>query len=110
MRFIFRIQSIPLGLFANLTDLLYLDLSNNFLETLPPQTRRLTNLQTLILANNPLELFQLRQVSYNFSERISNSFVFQYFRYLVLTSFLKSMKVHRNLIPFSCHRFKTWKS
>lgn len=46
----------------NLTDLLFLDLSNNFLETLPPQTRRLTNLQTLILNNNPLELFQLRQL------------------------------------------------
>lgn len=39
-----------------------MDLSNNFLETLPPQTRRLTNLQTLILNNNPLELFQLRQL------------------------------------------------
>lgn len=42
--------------------MLFLDLSNNFLETLPPQTRRLTNLQSLILNNNPLELFQLRQL------------------------------------------------
>ena len=32
------------------------------METLPPQTRRLTNLQTLVLNNNPLELFQLRQL------------------------------------------------
>lgn len=60
--FIFRICAIPPGLFINLTDLLFLDLSNNFLETLPPQTRRLTNLHTLILNNNPLELFQLRQL------------------------------------------------
>lgn len=42
--------------------MLYLDLSNNFLDTLPPQTRRLTNLETLILNHNPLELFQLRQL------------------------------------------------
>lgn len=42
--------------------MIFLDLSNNFLETLPPQTRRLGNLQTLILSNNPLELFQLRQL------------------------------------------------
>lgn len=41
--------------------MLYLDLSHNSLETLPPQTRRLSNLQTLILNHNPLELFQLRQ-------------------------------------------------
>lgn len=59
---IFRLCIIPPGLFINLTDLLFLDLSNNFLETLPPQTRRLSNLQTLILNNNPLELFQLRQL------------------------------------------------
>lgn len=45
-----------------MTDLLFLDLSNNKLETLPPQTRRLSNLQTLILSDNPLELFQLRQL------------------------------------------------
>jgi Leucine-rich repeat (LRR) protein len=44
----------------NLTDLLYLDLSNNKLETLPPQTRRLVHLQTLILNDNPLALFQFR--------------------------------------------------
>lgn len=60
--FFCRICAIPPGLFINLTDLLFLDLSNNFLETLPPQTRRLTNLQTLNLNNNPLELFQLRQL------------------------------------------------
>lgn len=45
-----------------MTDLLFLDLSNNDLETLPPQTRRLANLQTLILNNNPLGHFQFRQL------------------------------------------------
>lgn len=55
-----RIDTIPNSLFIHLTDLLFLDLSNNQLETLPPQTRRLSNLQTLILSDNPLELFQLR--------------------------------------------------
>lgn len=39
-----------------------MDLSNNNLETLPPQTRRLVNLQTLILNNNPLGHCQLRQL------------------------------------------------
>lgn len=39
-----------------------MDLSNNNLETLPPQTRRLANLQTLTLNNNPLGHFQLRQL------------------------------------------------
>lgn len=60
--FIFSIDSIPTSLFINLTDLLFLDLSDNNLETLPPQTRRLANLQTLILNNNPLGHFQLRQL------------------------------------------------
>ncbi|KAJ0176501.1 hypothetical protein K1T71_007680 [Dendrolimus kikuchii] len=55
-----KIESIPPTLFVQLTDLLFLDLSNNSLETLPPQTRRLVNLQTLILNDNPLGLFQLR--------------------------------------------------
>lgn len=57
-----NIETIPTALFIHLTDLLFLDLSHNKLETLPPQTRRLANLQTLILADNPLELFQLRQL------------------------------------------------
>ncbi|KAF7288043.1 hypothetical protein GWI33_000097 [Rhynchophorus ferrugineus] len=57
-----HIDTIPNSLFINLTDLLFLDLSNNNLETLPPQTRRLANLQTLILNNNPLGHFQLRQL------------------------------------------------
>ncbi|XP_050429442.1 protein flightless-1 [Adelges cooleyi] len=57
-----RISSIPNQLFVHLTDLLSLDLSNNDLQTLPPQMRRLTNLQTLILNNNPLDHFQLRQL------------------------------------------------
>lgn len=59
---VFSIDAIPNTLFINLTDLLFLDLSNNNLETLPPQTRRLVNLVTLILNNNPLGHFQLRQL------------------------------------------------
>ncbi|XP_060116629.1 protein flightless-1 homolog [Heteronotia binoei] len=56
------IDSIPNQLFINLTDLLYLDLSDNKLESLPPQMRRLVHLQTLILDNNPLMHAQLRQL------------------------------------------------
>lgn len=57
-----QLSSIPNTLFINLSDLLFLDLSHNSLETLPPQTRRLGNLQTLILNDNPLEQYQLRQL------------------------------------------------
>lgn len=56
----FSIETIPNTLFIHLTDLLFLDLSNNKLETVPPQTRRLANLQTLNLNHNPLGHFQLR--------------------------------------------------
>lgn len=56
----FSIDTIPNTLFIHLTDLLFLDLSDNKLETLPPQTRRLANLQTLNLNHNPLGHFQLR--------------------------------------------------
>lgn len=54
------IDNIPNQLFINLTDLLYLDLSDNNLDSLPPQMRRLVHLQTLILNNNPLMHAQLR--------------------------------------------------
>lgn len=56
------IESIANQLFVNLSDLMYLNLANNKLETLPPQMRRLVHLQTLILNNNPLNHFQLRQL------------------------------------------------
>uniref|UniRef100_A0A8C1ZQR5 FLII actin remodeling protein n=1 Tax=Cyprinus carpio TaxID=7962 RepID=A0A8C1ZQR5_CYPCA len=56
------IGNIPNQLFINLTDLLYLDLSDNNLDSLPPQLRRLVHLQTLILNNNPLMHAQLRQL------------------------------------------------
>ncbi|CAL8141139.1 unnamed protein product [Orchesella dallaii] len=56
------IEVIPGNVLMNLTDLLYLDVSNNKLETLPPQTRRLVHMQTLILNDNPLALFQFRQL------------------------------------------------
>lgn len=54
------IDNIPNQLFINLTDLLYLDLSDNNLDSLPPQMRRLVHLQTLILNNNLLMHAQLR--------------------------------------------------
>ena len=57
-----RITAIPSQLFVHLTDLLFLDLSHNKLETLPPQTRRLVNLQTLILNGNPMANYQMRQL------------------------------------------------
>ncbi|RXM32515.1 Protein flightless-1-like [Acipenser ruthenus] len=56
------IDNIANQLFINLTDLLYLDLSDNKLESLPPQMRRLVHLQTLVLNNNPLMHAQLRQL------------------------------------------------
>ena len=56
------ISSIPNYLFINLTDLVYLDLSSNKLEMLPPQLRRLVHLKTLILNDNPLVHAQLRQL------------------------------------------------
>ncbi|UYV73642.1 FLII [Cordylochernes scorpioides] len=56
------IESIPSHLFVNLTDLICLDLANNCLESLPPQMRRLGNLQTLDLSHNPLGHNQLREV------------------------------------------------
>jgi Leucine-rich repeat (LRR) protein len=54
-----RLEIVPSQLFMACTDLLHLDLSNNSLEQLPPQLRRLTNLQTLVLSNNPLSHFQV---------------------------------------------------
>nr|CAH0109694.1 unnamed protein product [Daphnia galeata] len=57
-----NIEAIPSQLFVQLTDLLFLDLSHNRLETLPPQTRRLVNLQTLILNGNPMANYQMRQL------------------------------------------------
>lgn len=58
-----NIDNIPNGVFANLIDLLYLDLSNNKLEMLPPQIRRLTTLQVIRLSDNPLHHFQLKTLS-----------------------------------------------
>ena len=39
---------------------IYIYFSHNNLDALPPQLRRLTNLQTLILSNNALSHFQIR--------------------------------------------------
>lgn len=57
-----KISSVPSHLFINLTDLVYLDLSSNKLEIIPPQLRRLLHLKTLILNDNPLLHAQLRQL------------------------------------------------
>ena len=57
-----HIHTIPNYVFINLTDLVYLDLSSNRLETLPPQLRRLVHLKSLILNDNPLLHAQLRQL------------------------------------------------
>ncbi|CAL4062789.1 unnamed protein product [Meganyctiphanes norvegica] len=57
-----QLEEITAQLFVNCTDLLYLNLCNNKLETFPPQIRRLVHLQTLILDNNPLTHFQFRQL------------------------------------------------
>lgn len=57
-----EIDCIPPQMFINLTDLIHLDLSGNKLETLPPQMRRLVNLTTLILNDNPMVHAQLRQL------------------------------------------------
>ena len=45
-----QLEMIPSQLLMTTTDLLHLDLANNELDALPPQLRRLSNLQTLILA------------------------------------------------------------
>jgi hypothetical protein len=74
--FIFRIEQIPNHVFVSLFELVHLNLSDNkigkihqyffanilmlILDTLPPQMRRLTSLQVLILNNNPLVHAQLR--------------------------------------------------
>merc|ERR1719402_452044 len=55
-----QLEMIPSQLLMTTTDLLHLDLANNELDALPPQLRRLSNLQTLILSNNPLSHFQIR--------------------------------------------------
>lgn len=56
--------------FSNLIDLLYLDLTNNKLEMLPPKIRRLTTLQVIRLSNNPLHHFQLKQLPRYFSQKV----------------------------------------
>jgi hypothetical protein len=57
-----HITNVPNHLFINLTDLVYLDLSSNKIEIIPPQLRRLVHLKTLILNDNPLLHAQLRQL------------------------------------------------
>lgn len=55
-----QLEIIPSQLLMSTTDLLHLDVSNNDLDALPPQLRRLTNLQYLNLNHNPLSHFQIR--------------------------------------------------
>ncbi|XP_064640268.1 protein flightless-1 homolog isoform X2 [Lineus longissimus] len=58
-----QIDCIPNQLFINCTDIFYVDISNNKLESIPPQIRRLVNLQVLVVNNNPLFLSQFRQIA-----------------------------------------------
>jgi Leucine-rich repeat (LRR) protein len=57
-----RFTQIPGALFVHCHDLFYLDLSNNEITALPPQLRRLEHLQTLILANNPLQHYVFKNI------------------------------------------------
>ncbi|CAJ0942651.1 unnamed protein product, partial [Mesorhabditis belari] len=57
-----NIENIPNQVFANLVDLIHVDLSNNKIDMLPPQIRRLTLVQVLLLSNNPMSHFQLKQL------------------------------------------------
>jgi Leucine-rich repeat (LRR) protein len=57
-----QITTVSGHLFINLTDLVFLDLSSNKLDCLPPQLKRLIHLKTLILNDNPLLNAQLRQL------------------------------------------------
>lgn len=57
-----NIEQIPSQVFANMVDLMFLDVSHNKIEMIPPQIRRLTELQTLILDNNPLQHFHVKQL------------------------------------------------
>lgn len=62
------LSNIDDELFKNLLNLTYIDLSFNQLKTVPPQLGRLSNLITLILNDNPLEQFKMRQL-----ERLKSS-------------------------------------
>jgi hypothetical protein len=57
---ILRIETISTNVFLNTVDLQHLELSDNQLESLPPQLRRLVNLQVLNINNNPMGHFQFR--------------------------------------------------
>ncbi|XP_075239322.1 protein flightless-1 homolog [Convolutriloba macropyga] len=48
-----KITAVPPTLFISLTSLTYLDLSDNDLDQMPVQLRRIVGLKTLILNNNP---------------------------------------------------------
>eukprot|EP00041_Stephanoeca_diplocostata_P033534 m.1110605 g.1110605 ORF g.1110605 m.1110605 type:complete len:1517 (-) comp24358_c0_seq2:265-4815(-) len=53
---------LPSGVFVNCTELRYLNLENNELQSLPPTIGQLKKLQSLLLAGNPLGSCSLRAV------------------------------------------------
>ncbi|KAK6010128.1 leucine Rich repeat-containing domain protein [Ostertagia ostertagi] len=57
-----NIENIPNQVFSNLIDLLFLDLSNNKLDMLPPQIRRLTMVQELKLMTS-LRVLHMRNTN-----------------------------------------------
>ncbi|XP_065899983.1 protein flightless-1 homolog [Dysidea avara] len=57
-----RISNIPGAVFVHCSDIQSLNLSNNQLQSLPPQIRRLSHLQVLNLANNPLNHYQFKML------------------------------------------------
>eukprot|EP00118_Oscarella_pearsei_P006460 m.29143 g.29143 ORF g.29143 m.29143 type:complete len:1260 (+) comp31138_c0_seq3:13-3792(+) len=57
-----KIEEMPKELFMDCCDIHHLDLSDNKLTTIPPPLRRCRNMDTLILANNPMLNYKLRSL------------------------------------------------
>ncbi len=55
--------TVPEQIFTKCSELMLLDLSGNQLTHLPPQLRRCSSLQQLVLNRNPLQHYQLRAIS-----------------------------------------------
>ncbi|XP_065846608.1 protein flightless-1 homolog isoform X2 [Oscarella lobularis] len=57
-----KIEELPKELFVECCDIHHLDLSDNRLTTIPPTLRRCRNMDTLMLANNPMVNSKLRSL------------------------------------------------